>query len=68
LSESQIYNACIPVETKEGVAGSGSRAPMNEQDAKAYAGFVCRMVSRTCAASPTKDPCPKDLKRYGLAP
>jgi hypothetical protein len=65
-SARRLYDACIPIETKDGLTGSGSRAPMNSQDASRYAHLLCSVIADNCAKEPQSERCKKSLRDYGL--
>jgi hypothetical protein len=62
----RLYDACIPLETKNGLTGSSSRAPMNSQNASRFAHLLCSVIADDCAKEPQSERCKKSLRDYGL--
>jgi hypothetical protein len=62
----RLYDACILIETKSGLTGSSSRAPMNSQNASRYAHLLCSVIANDCSNERQSERCKKSLRDYGV--
>lgn len=65
-SKKQIYDACLPIETKIALAGSETKPPKSLHDASVFSHFICSVSAELCAKDPNSPACQKTLKDYGL--
>jgi hypothetical protein len=65
---SQVMDACMKHEMPAARAKYAGQGEAADEDARAYAGFICQFMAKQCTKDPGSGDCPADLKKYGLAP